>query len=134
MDSQKWMIRDGSCHEMDRDGIWMDSTRWMIRDGSHPDMDRGRIWMHDMRWVTGDRSQEVDRGRRMTINLFPFNEDITVIRSYTLLEITYFDFELRSCDCMQICRYTIYRRYCFTEYNTKFYSGHYSEYYPELPK
>jgi len=32
----------------------------------------------------------------MTINLLPFHADIEVIRSYTPLEITYYDFKLRS--------------------------------------
>jgi hypothetical protein len=30
----------------------------------------------------------MDHGRRMTINLLPFHEDIEVMRSFTLLEIT----------------------------------------------
>jgi len=38
--------------------------------------------------MTGDGSREMDHGRRMTINLLPFYEDIAVIRSYTILEIT----------------------------------------------
>jgi hypothetical protein len=59
----------------------------------------------------------------MTINLLPFYEDIEVMRSYTLLEITSFDFKLRSYNRAQICRYTIYcRRYGSTEYDTEHYS------------
>ena len=44
--------------------------------------------MDDWRWMKGDRSQEMDHVRRMTINLLPFYEDIEVMRSYTILEIT----------------------------------------------
>jgi len=44
--------------------------------------------------MTGDGSREMDHGRRMAINLLAFYEDIEVIRSYTLLEITYHDFKL----------------------------------------
>jgi len=47
-----------------------------------------RIWMDDRRWMTGYGSQEMDHGRRMAINLLPFYEDIEVMRSYTILEIT----------------------------------------------
>jgi len=61
--------------------------------------------MDDRRWMTRDGSQEMDHGRRMTINLLPFHEDIEVIRSYTLLEITYYDFKLRSYNRAQIRRY-----------------------------
>jgi len=81
----------------------MDDKRWIPSgDGSLPDMDRDRIWMDDRRWMTGDGSQEMDHGRRMTINLLPFYEDIEVMRSYTILEITYYDFKLRSYNRTQI--------------------------------
>jgi hypothetical protein len=59
----------------------MDDKRWIPSgDGSRPDMYRNRIWMDDRRWMTGDGSQEMDHGRRMTINLLPFYEDIVVMR------------------------------------------------------
>ena len=77
--------------------------------------------------MTGDGSQEMDHGRRMTINLLPFYEDIEVMRSYTLLEITYFDFKLRSYNRARICKHTMYRRHGSTEYDTEHYSEHYSE-------
>ena len=64
----------------------------------------------------------MDHGRRMTINLLPFYEDIEVMRSYTLLEITYFDFKLRSYNRAQICRHTMYRRHSSTEYDAEDYS------------
>jgi len=55
----------------------------MKRDGSRPDMDRDRIWMDDRRWISGDGSRETDG------NQSPFlYEDIEVMRSYTLLEIS----------------------------------------------
>jgi len=38
----------------------------------------------------------MDYGRRMTVNLLPFHEDIEAIRSYTLLKISYFDFKIWS--------------------------------------
>jgi len=38
--------------------------------------------------MTGDGSQEMEHGRRMTINHLPFYEDIEVMRRYTILEIT----------------------------------------------
>jgi len=56
----------------------------------------------DRRWMTGDRSQEMEHGRRMTINLLPFYEDIAVMRSYTIVEITNFDFKVRSYTGTQI--------------------------------
>ena len=56
--------------------------------------------------MTGDGSREMDHGRRMTINLLPSHEDIEVMRSYTILEITHFDFKLRS---------AIERRYADTQ-------------------
>ena len=48
----------------------------------------------DRRRMTEDGSQEMDHGGRMTINLLPFDEDIEVTRSYTILKITHFDFKL----------------------------------------
>jgi hypothetical protein len=69
----------------------------------------------------------MNHGRRMTINLLPIHEDIEVIRSYTLLEITYYDFKLRSYNGAQIRRYTMYWRHGSTEYDTEHYSEHYSE-------
>jgi hypothetical protein len=70
----------------------------------------------------------------MTINLLPFYEDIEVMRSYTLLEITYFDFKLRSYNRAQICRYAMYcQRYGSTKYDTEFYSEPYSEHYSNIP-
>jgi hypothetical protein len=56
--------------------------------------------------MTGDGSWEMDHRRWMTINLLPFHEDIEVIRSYTLLEITYYDFMIEV---------TIERRYADTQ-------------------
>jgi hypothetical protein len=75
--------------------------------------------------MTGDGLQERDHGRRMAINPLPFYEDIAVMRSYTLLEITYFDFKLRSCNRAQICRYTGFQRHGSTKYDAKHYSEHY---------
>jgi len=54
--------------------------------------------------MTGDGSQEMDHGGRMTINLFPFYEDIEVMQSYTILEITHFDFKRRGCNQEERCR------------------------------
>jgi hypothetical protein len=97
---RRWIAPgDGSRPEMDRGQRWiaareglrpeMDDERWIPSgDGSRQDMDLDRIWMDDRRRMTGEGSQEMDHGRRMTINLLPFHEDIEVIRSYTLLEIT----------------------------------------------
>jgi len=62
----------------------------------------------------------------MTINLLPF-DDIEVMRSYTLLEISYFDCKLRSYNRAQIFKYTMYLRHGSTEYDTEQYSEHYSE-------
>ena len=76
----------------------------------------------ERRWMTGDGSRETDD------NQSPFlYEDIEVMRSYTLLEISYYDFKLRSYNPAQICRYTMYRRHGSTEYDTEYYSEHYSE-------
>jgi len=73
MVNKRWIPSgDGSRHDMDRDRIWMDD--W--------------IWMDDQRWMTGDGSQEMDHWRRMATNPVPFYEDIEVMRSYTILEIT----------------------------------------------
>jgi hypothetical protein len=55
--------------------------RWLTRDGSRPEVARGLIWMDDRRWMTGYGSQEMDHGRRMTINLLPFYAEIEVLRS-----------------------------------------------------
>jgi len=106
----------------------MDDKRWIPSgDRSRPDMDRDRIWMDDRiwiddrRWMTGDGSRETDD------NQSPFlYEDIEVMRSYTLLEITYCDFKLRSYTATQVCRHTMYRRHSSTEYDTDNYSEHYS--------
>jgi len=38
--------------------------------------------------MTGDGSQEMEHGRRMTLDLLAFYEDIEVIRHYTIPEIT----------------------------------------------
>lgn len=38
--------------------------------------------------MTGDGSQEMDRMRGMTIIPVPLHEDIVVVQSYTILEIT----------------------------------------------
>jgi len=63
--------------------------RWIPSgDGSRHDMDRDRVWMDDRKWMTRGGWQEMDHERRMTINLIPFHEDIEVMRSFTLLEIT----------------------------------------------
>jgi len=43
-------------------------------DGLRHDMDRDQLWMDDRRWMTGDGSQEMDHGRRMTINLLPYTK------------------------------------------------------------
>jgi len=59
------------------------TRRWIAaRDGLQPEMARGR------RWMTGDGSPEMDHGRQMAINPLPFYEDIEVMRSHTILEIT----------------------------------------------
>jgi len=93
---------DGSRPEMD-DKRWIPSG-----DGSRQDMDRDRIWMVNRRWMTGDGSQEMDHGRRMTINLLSY-------------------LKLRSYNRAQICRHTLYRRHGSTEYDTEHYPEHYSE-------
>jgi len=64
----------------------------------------------------------------MTINLLPFYEDIAVMRSYTIVEITYFDFKLRSFNGTRIYMYTMYRRYGSIKHNIE----HYSEIDPDL--
>jgi len=64
--------------------------------------------------MTGDASLETDD------NQSPFlYEDVEVMRSYTLLEITYYDFKLRSYNGMQICGYTMYRRHASIEYDAE---------------
>jgi hypothetical protein len=75
--------------------------------------------------MTGDGSQKREHGRRMTIILLSIYVDIAVMRSYTIVEITYFDFNLRSYNCAQICRHTMSQRHGSTEYDTKHYSEHY---------
>jgi hypothetical protein len=77
--------------------------------------------------MTGDGFQEMEHGRRMTINLLPVCENIAVMRSYTIVEITYFDFKLRSYTGTQICRHMMYRRHSSPEYETDHDSEHYSE-------
>jgi len=110
------------------------NQRWIASgDGSRQDMDRDWIWMDDMRWMTGDGSQEMDHERRMTVNLLPFHEDIEAIRSYTLLEISYYDFKLRSYHRARICRHTVFQRHSSNEYDAKHYSEHYFEHYSEIP-
>jgi len=56
----------------------LDHSRRLIapRDESQHDMDRDLIWMNDQRWITEDGLQKMHHGRRMTINLVPFYEDI----------------------------------------------------------
>jgi hypothetical protein len=63
-------------------------------------MDRDQLWMDDRRCTTGDGSQEMDHGRRMTINLLPYTK---------------------------IRRHTVFRRHGSTEYDAEHYSEHYSE-------
>jgi hypothetical protein len=76
--SRRWIAAgNGSRQEMDRGPKWIAAG-----DGSRPEWHCGR------RWMTGDGSQEMDHGRRMTMNLLPFYEDIQAMRSYTILEIT----------------------------------------------
>jgi len=69
----------------------------------------------------------MDHMRRMAINPLPVHEDIAVMRSYTLLETTYLDFNLQSDNRAEICRYTMYcRRYDSSKYDTDHYSEQYS--------
>ena len=74
MAEARWIaVGDGSRPEKDCD------LKWMLGDRSRPEMDRGLIWIatrygwmtevDDRTWLTGDGSQEMDHGRRMTINL-----------------------------------------------------------------
>jgi len=61
-------------------------------------MERGRISIatrygcmmevDNRKWMTGDGSQQMDHGRGMTIHPLPFYENIEVLSSYTILEIT----------------------------------------------
>ena len=78
--------------QMDHNCKWTtaDGDRgWMTGDGSHPEMVLARIWIETgYGRMTGDGSQEMDDGRRMAINPLPCYEDIEVMRSYTILEIT----------------------------------------------
>jgi len=62
----------------------MDDKRWIPPgDRSRPDMDRHRIWVDDRRWTIGDGSRETDDNQSVFLY-----EDIEVMRSFTLLEIT----------------------------------------------
>jgi hypothetical protein len=65
-----WIVAgDGKRPEMDR------SRTWFTKDGSHLEEDCGRIWMATCHgWITEDGSQEMDHGRRMTINLLPYKK------------------------------------------------------------
>jgi len=75
--------------------------------------------------MTGDESQEMDHGRRTTMDFLPFYEDIEAIRSYTFREITHFDFNLRCYNPAPISRYTMYCRRCGSSgYDTDLYSEH----------
>jgi len=89
--------------------------------GSRLDMD-GWPEVDDRRWTTGDGSRETDDSQSPS-----FHEDIEAIRSYTLLEISYYDYKLRSYNRAQICRYTMHWRHGSTEYDTEHYSEHFSE-------
>ena len=67
--------------------------------------------------MTGDGSRETDD------NQSPFRyADIAVMRSYTIVEITYFDSKLQGYNQAQIWRHKLYRRHGSTEYNTEHYS------------
>ena len=62
----------------------MDDKRWIPPgDRSRPDMDRHRIWVDDRRWTIGDGSRETDDNQSVFLY-----EDIEVMRSFTLHEIT----------------------------------------------
>jgi len=123
---RRWIAAgDGLRPEMDSGRKWiaagnglrpeMLNMRWILSGGgSRPDMDRDRIWMDDRRWMTGYGSQEMDHGRRMTINLLS-------------------NMQLRSCNRAQICRETVFQRHGSTEYDAKHYSEHHSEHYSEIP-
>jgi len=53
----------------------MVNKRWIpSRGGSRQYIDHDQLWMDDRRWMTGDGSQEMDHGRRMTINLLPYTK------------------------------------------------------------
>lgn len=68
--------------------------------------------------ISGNGSREADG------NHFPFQYDnIEVMRSYTLLKITSFDYNLWSYNQAQICRYMMYcGQYGSTEHNSEHYS------------
>jgi len=119
--SQRWITaREGLRPEMD-------ARRWIpARYASQPDMDRDQIWINDRRWIIGDWTKEMDHRRQMAIHPLPCYEDIAVMWRYTLLEITYFDFNLQSYNRAQIWRHTVYRRHVSTEYDTEHYSDQYS--------
>jgi len=83
--SQRWVAAgDGSHPEMDRSRKWIAARdgsqperdcgpRWMTRDGSLPEMDRIKIWISTgYGWMTGGEWQEMDHGRRITINLLSY--------------------------------------------------------------
>jgi hypothetical protein len=48
-------------------------------DGSQDGLDHDPIWTDNRRWMTRGGCQEMDHGRRMTINLHSFHEDIEVM-------------------------------------------------------
>jgi len=112
--------------------------RSMTRDVLFWEMNSGMIliamdhgWMtelDDRRRMTGDGSQEIDHGGWITIIPLPFHDDLEVIRSYTILEITHFDFEVQCCNQAQRCRYMMdWWRSGSSKYDTNHYSEHYSE-------
>jgi hypothetical protein len=74
------------------DGMQLENDcvrRWMNRYWSRMEMDCGMFWIatgygwmtevNDRTWMTGDRSQEMEYVRVMTINLLPLYEDIAVL-------------------------------------------------------
>jgi len=73
--------------------------------------------VHDRRWISGDRAWETDD------NPLPLVvEDIEVMQSNTVVEITYFDFNLQSCNQVQICRYKLFcEQYGSTKYDIEHY-------------
>jgi len=126
------MVETNGWNQLDRRRRWitagdgsqeMDPVRRRIAAGyaSRPDMDHWRC-------MTGDGCQEMGHTRRMTIILLLFHEAIEGIRSYTLLEIAYYDFNPQSYNPPQICRHMMYcRRSGSSEYDTDQYSEHDSE-------
>ena len=75
------------------------------RDRSRQDMDRDWIWMDDRRWMTGGERQEMDHGRRMTVNLLPF---MKILRLYEVIPFS------RSVTMITNYEVTIERRYADT--------------------